>query len=238
MTVSSLVHVALDGPRDRTLGAMTGGTAFDRPFIDKYIYQEVDQMDLHDRMTIVEVGDINYTDTLPCARRLVLRYSKDRNMWHDRKLMNKEHIIHGDLNDPYSLPGDLCSLLILPQTLQYCADVLTALKSAYRMLRRGGRVIITMACSSPRSVNTETEDWRDTWRMMPGPHYKSLMHRAGFTNCSQRWFGNFPATIFFHAGVTVEEAFVYMLPEERKSVLSVLDEDYPLVVGFAGTRGN
>jgi SAM-dependent methyltransferase len=197
------------------------GTPVDRVYIARFLAEHA--VDVRGR--VLEVGDAAYTR----------RYGGRRVTGGDILDIdpgNQAATILADLAQPDSLPADRFDCFLLIQTLQYVADVQTALRNAWRSLRPGGVLLVCVPGISRLDPDPGPE--YDLYRFSPAGLTATL--RAALPAAGQRvaGYGNLLAAVAFLYGIAAEE----LRPEE----LAAYDPHYPVlaaarVVKPAGPAG-
>jgi SAM-dependent methyltransferase len=135
--------------------------------------------------------------------------------------------IEGNLTQPEALPHDRIDCFICTQTYNFIADVETALRGTYQLLKPGGVVLATVGGISQVSTYDSTR-WGDYWRFTPqGIRY--LFERVfPEENVEVEVWGNCFATTLFLQGLAYEEI------DARK--LYPADERYPVTISVVARK--
>ena len=137
-------------------------------------------------------------------------------------------IIEGDLTKPDTLPEETIDCFICTQTLNFIYDVHVAVKGIHKVLRPGGRALVTVAGASQIS-RYDYERWGDYWR------FSDLAIKKLFLECFKEeklkvvTFGNLAALMALLQGFAVEDL-------EHPGILDQKDPDYPCTIGVVATR--
>ena len=134
----------------------------------------------------------------------------------DRK--NKSANIYGDLKNLKGIVEDeTYDCIILTHVLGFIDDLDSAVSEIYRILKKGGVVLVTTACFSPTY-----KDSRNFWRILPeGAKYLFSKH-FGINNVSVSSYGNVLAGQCFWVGMSQEDL--------SKEGLEYNDPQFPCIV--------
>jgi SAM-dependent methyltransferase len=184
------------------------GTPVDRIYIERFLAEYAIDVRGH----VLEVGDAGYTRRYGGS---VVTHSDVL----DIDPGNRAATIVADLARPGSLPNDRFDCFLLIQTLQYVADVQTALRNAWRSLRPGGVLLVCVPGISRLDPDPGPE--HDLHRFTPAGLAATL--RAGLPAVEQRTvgYGNLLTAVAFLYGIAAEE----LRPEE----LAAHDPHYPVL---------
>jgi len=192
------------------------GTPIDRYYIERFLARHASDI----RGRALEVGDASYCQRFGGAavtRQDVLHVSKDA----------PGATIVGDLARTGVLPEAAFDCMVLTQTLHLIYDMKTALAEAYRALRPGGVLLLTV----PGISQLDRGRWNDTWSWSLTPYSARRMFSELFSEEELEIgsHGNvFAATAFLH-GVALEEVATTKLDE--------VDAVYPVVVTVRARKG-
>lgn len=134
-------------PFSRAFGYDRGGPV-DRYYIDNFLEKNSPFV----KGRVLEIGDNEYT----------LRFGGSK--------VTKSDILHvndtnpnatfiGDLTNAPQIPSDAFDCIILTQTLHLIYDYQEAIKTCYRILKRGGVLLLTTPGITPIDVG----EWKSTW---------------------------------------------------------------------------
>jgi SAM-dependent methyltransferase len=184
------------------------GTPVDRVYIARFLAEHAVDVRGH----VLEVGDPAYTR----------RYGGSMVTSGDVLDIdpgNQAATIVADLARPGSLPSDRFDCFLLIQTLQYVADVQTALRNAWQSLRPGGVLLVCVPGIS--RLDPVPGPDHDLHRFTPAGLAATL--RATLPAAEQRavGYGNLLAAVAFLYGLAAEE----LRPEE----LAAYDPHYPVL---------
>lgn len=125
-----------------------------------------------------------------------------------------------DLSKADRLPSTHFDCIILTQTLQYIYDYTSALKHCYRMLKKGGTLLMTVPGISP----IERGDWHKSWLWS----FNETLINKIFTelfpseNFKIQGYGNVYAAMSFLHGIGLVEA--------DQAKLDIRDTSYDIVI--------
>jgi peptidoglycan/xylan/chitin deacetylase (PgdA/CDA1 family) len=189
------------------------GLPIDRRYIHRFLADHAEDVRGH----VLEMLDAELTTTLTTT------YGGDR---VDRSEVldidpgNARATVIADLRVAEQLPSNVYDCFILTQTLHLIDDMPAALKTAYRVLKPGGVLLVTLPCAS--MVAVEYGPRGDHWRVT----------EAGARALFERVFRPEDLMICAHGNVLTTASFLYGLccddldPDE----FSYDDPAYPLLV--------
>jgi SAM-dependent methyltransferase len=206
-----LFHPAFLGSLRRTtpIGRAWGfdrGTPIDRYYIERFLAEH--RQDIRGR--VLEVKDSTYTDRFATGvtERDVLDIDPD----------NPRSTIVADLAAADDVPSNRFDCFILTQTLQFVYDTRAAIGHAYRILRPGGTLLVTVPAVSRAAARAS----RDYWRFTIPSCSRLFTEVFRPEDISIAAYGNVLVNIAFLEGMASEE----LKPHE----LEVNDEEFPLIV--------
>jgi SAM-dependent methyltransferase len=198
------------GGRDR------GALPIDRFYVERFL--GANTRDVQGR--VLEVGESHYTRKYGGAM-------VERSEVLDVKTDAFGATIIDELAGGDQIPSDAFDCVILTQVLHVVADPLTAMRTAHRILKPGGVLLMTLPGLSQIS-RWDAERWGDYWRFTP----LSARHLASsvFSPASilVEAHGNVLAAISFLHGLAAQE-----LDAEE---LEYQDADYPLLITVRATK--
>ena len=167
------------------------GTPVDRYFIAQFL--ERHRADV--RGAVAEIKDSKYTVT----------FGGDR--------VNERHVIDLDAANPVAtlvadlaqagaLPTRTFDCFILAQTIQYVADPAAALAHAYRSLRPGGSLLLTVP--SLARIDPDLGD-DDLWRFTPAGLSRLVASSCPDAQVDVSSYGNLVTAVAFLEGLAAEE---------------------------------
>jgi hypothetical protein len=139
---------------------------------------------------------------------------------------NKATIV-GDLTKSESLPENSYDCFICTQTYNFLYDVPEAIAGTYRLLKKGGTVLATVAGLSQIS-RYDMDRWGDYWRFTD-KSAEILFRKADFSDVKITVMGNCLAAVAFLQGIDVED-----LPQ--KNLLDIVNIDYQVVIGIVAIK--
>jgi FkbM family methyltransferase len=203
-------------PLSRTFG-LDRGLPIDRHYIDEFLHAWRD--DVHGR--VLEVGSDAYTCRVGgprVAHRDVLNLHPDPGT-----------TVVADLTDAAQIHDATYDCFILTQTLPFIFDVHAALRTAYRILKPGGVLLLTVPGISQIS-RYDAERWGDYWRFTPQGVQRLLAESFAPAATTVQSYGNLRA-----AAALLEGRAAHELPAGE---LNHVDADYPvLIAARAQKRG-
>jgi SAM-dependent methyltransferase len=192
------------------------GTPIDRYYIEAFLDEH--RGDIRGR--VLEVRDRRYTE----------RFGSDV---HESDVLdiderNADATLLADLTATDELPEDRFDCFILVQTLQYIYDVEAAVRSAHRLLRRGGVVLVTVPAVSRIARSAGVDG--DYWRFTAASSRRLFAGVFGEENVEVRSYGNVLTGAAFLMGLAAEE----LSAEELRSE----DEFFPVLVAVRAVRAS
>ena len=211
-----LIRPAWLGSLRRTtpLSAVWGadrGTPVDRFYIQRFL--EENRGDIRGR--ILEVGDSRYT------RRFASEVVSSDVV--DRDRANRQATIIADLASADSINSDQFDCFLLIQTLQYIYDLASAVRHAYRILRPGGVLLLTVP-----TVSRVDPALPDHWRFTASSCSALLAEVFPLEDISIRSYGNVLAAIASLTGMAFEEL--------SSRELTKADEYFPLLIAARAAK--
>lgn len=140
---------------------------------------------------------------------------------------NTDATLVADLARPASVPESRFDCFICTQTLQFIFDVPAAIASAYRLLRPGGTLLVTVPCVS--RVGPRYGQETDYWRFTPASCRRLFGDVFGPAAIAVEPLGNVGAGVAFLRGAAVEEV--------PSRVLAANDPDFPVIIAVRAVRG-
>lgn len=191
------------------------GRPIDRYYIDAFLEQH--QSDVHGR--VLEVLDDGFTKRYGGAR--VTRADV-----LDIEPGNRRATVISDLRSGALLEEDAFDCFILTQTLNLIDDMPAAIRQAYRVLKPGGVLLVTLPCVSRRVI--EYGEDGDFWRVLPAAALQLFGSVFGSSNIEVRGRGNLLAMTAFLHGLACEDV------DEHELALD--DDVYPLLVTIRAVK--
>lgn len=137
---------------------------------------------------------------------------------------SKNATIIADLTTADSIPSDVYDCFILTQTLQFIYDLKAALFHAYRILKPGGVLLVTVPSIS--RIDCVAGVQGDYWRFTTASLSKLLEEFFLKENVQVSSWGNYLSGFAFWAGISQSEL--------RREELEFHDENFPVIIsGYA-----
>lgn len=191
------------------------GGAVDRYYIENFLQSQAP----HIRGSVLEIGDNAYT----------LRFGDDRVTKSDILHVDENHpqaTLTGDLSHVPHVPDNSFDCIILTQTLHLIYHYQDALNTCYRILKPGGRLLLTVPGITP----IDHGEWERSW-------FWSFTGRS-VTRMLSEIFS--PAEVFVetHGNVLVASAFLYGLglPELKREQLDFQDPHYQVIIAAVAAK--
>jgi hypothetical protein len=195
-------------PFSNDFGYDRGGPV-DRYYIENFLLAESHSI----KGNVLEIADNAYT----------LKYGGSK--------VTKSDVLHvnvgapgatyfADLSKADNLPSDHFECIILTQTLQFIYDYTAALKHCYRMLKKGGVLLVTVPGISP----IEGGEWRSKWLWAFNETSMNRIFSEFFpvNSFMVKGYGNVYAAVSFLHGVGITETI--------KSKLDIRDTAYDVII--------
>ncbi|MGH7348947.1 MAG: methyltransferase domain-containing protein [Candidatus Rokuibacteriota bacterium] len=198
--------------RTRPIGRDYGydrGRPIDRYYIERFLSHHAPDI----RGRVLEVGDATYTR----------QFGADRVEISDVLHVDEANpgaTIVGDLTSADHIPSGTFDCFILTQTLQLIYDVPAALQTAYRILKPGGVLLVTV----PGISQISSDEWGPTWYWA----FTALSARCLFEEA----FPKEQVEVEAHGNVLAATAFLQGLATEelRKEELDYSDRAYEMLI--------
>ncbi len=187
------------------------GTPVDRYYIARFLQRY--RADIHGR--VLEVKDSGYTD----------RFGTDitgRDVL-DIDPANRAVTIVADLACAEEIPSESFDCFVLTQTLQYIYEPRSALRHAWRILRPGGVLLVTVP-----GLSRLAPPLVDYWHFTPGGCSRLLSETFGPGAVSVFSYGNVLAATAVLTGMAAEE----LSPRE----LLARDVRYPVIIAARAVK--
>lgn len=201
-------------PFDNGFGYERGGP-IDRYYIENFLANESSCI----AGRVLEIGDNEYT----------LRYGQkavtQSDILHVNESNEKATFI-GDLTNAPHLPDNTFDCIILTQTLHLIYDYKLALKTCYRILRSGGKLLIT----SPGITPIDKGEWKDTWYWSFTDKALQKLLRETFNpeDIEIKTFGNVFTAASFLYGMGLHE-----VPKDK---LDYTDPQFQVIITVKATK--
>lgn len=182
------------------------GTPVDRYYIERFL--EAHRADIRGR--VLEVKDSGYTDRYGAA--------VERADVLDIDPANPHATIIADLAAADTIPSDTFDCFVLTQTLLLIYDVQSAVAHAYRILRPGGVLLVTVPAVSRICISLKNDYWRFTVASCSALFGEVF----GPDDIVVRSYGNVLTATAFLTGMAYEEL--------TGKELDAHDENIPLII--------
>jgi len=137
---------------------------------------------------------------------------------------NKNATLIADLSAADLLPSDAFDCFVLTQTLHLIYDTRAAIRHAYRLLRPGGVLLVTV----PSVSRIVPESKNDYWRYTAASCSLLFEEAFGRENTMVRTYGNVLACIAFLTGMAAEEL--------SRQELEKNDAAFPLLIAVRAVK--
>jgi SAM-dependent methyltransferase len=186
------------------------GTPVDRYYIESFL--EENRKDITGRT--LEVADTEYID----------RYGTGVTKADvlDIDASNKRATLIADLSAADQIPPSAFDCFILTQTLQLIYDQTEAIGNAYRLLRPGGVLLVTV----PSVSRIDRDFGCDYWRFTTASCQRLFAEWFGAERTTIRSYGNLVTCVAFLQGMAYEELSRQELEEN--------DPAFPLIIAVRG----
>lgn len=202
-------------PFSRVLGYDRGTQSIARYYIDNFYTQSAAYI----KGNILEIGDDTYTKRhgLSVLKSDVLHVVEG----------NPKATVVADLTKPNQIPDNFYDCVILPQTLPFIYDYKAALKDAYRILKPGGAMLVTLSGISQIS-RYDMDRWGDYWRFTSKSARMDFESLFSKENIKVQTYGNVLSTISFLEGLASKEL--------KKKELDYCDPDYEMIISVLAIK--
>ena len=175
------------------------GTPVSRYFIDRFM--ESHRPDITG--VVLEIKNRRYTDCLghDLIRADVL----------DIDASNSDANIITDLATADCIPSDTYDCVMINETLQFVFDLRSAIAHAYRILKPGGVLLVTVTCTVQH--DGELKDF-EMWHLTPSAGQRLFSEPFGANNVEVESYGNFLGCSAGLAGLAFEDLDPGMLQED------------------------
>jgi SAM-dependent methyltransferase len=191
------------------------GKPLDRYYIENFLARHA--QDVHGQ--VLAIGDHFYTR----------KYGGDRVTQSDVLHVeegNPNATIVGDLTDAPHIPSDSFDCFILTQTLQLIYEVRLALKTAHRVLKPGGVLLVTIPGITPLNDHEWNECWCWSFTTLSAQRLFEELFPA--ENIEIETFGNVLAATAFLQGLAAQEV--------QTDELDYCDPSYPVIITIRAVK--
>ena len=131
------------------------------------------------------------------------------------------NVIKGDFVTGEGIWENMADCLIFTQTLQFIYDIHSVVRNIYKMLKPGGKVLITGAVTAQLSLH-DYYNWGEYWRFTDHSMKKLLCEAFEEDKVEVASYGNVKTAVAFLFGLCTEDLSEFDLEFN--------DEQHPLVV--------
>ena len=191
------------------------GGAIDRYYIEKFLTEQSALI----KGNVLEIADNSYS----------LKFGGARIIKSDILHINEDApgaTYVADLGQENSMPSNHFDCIILTQTLQFIYDYKLALKNCFRMLKKGGTLLLTVPGISPIELGEWHKFW--LWSFNEASIQKICSELFFEESYSISSFGNVYAAVCFLHGIG--------LTEVDKTKLDVRDQAYDVILTLRLTK--
>lgn len=191
------------------------GTPIDRVYIESFLTEHAHSI----RGRTLEVVSDEYT----------IRFGANRTTRRDivdSRPENSRATIIGDLSNLGSEWNDTFDTIVLTQTLHLIYDLKTAVSTLYRLLRRGGTVLVTVPGLTPVDRHKEYDTWY--WSLTEVSARRLFSDVFGSDSTHVAVYGNVCSAVCFLQGLAAEE----LKPE----MLNSRDRHFPVTIGICAIK--
>ncbi|MEG3439698.1 class I SAM-dependent methyltransferase [Pannus brasiliensis CCIBt3594] len=193
------------------------GQPIDRYYIEKFLARHAGDI----RGRVLEMADRRYTE----------RYGGDRVTRSDVLHVeegNPEATIVADLTDAPQIPDESFDCFILTQTLQFIYETRPALKTAHRILKPGGILLVTISGISPMSDPEWSRGWFWNFTTLSARRLFEEVFPDGSFEVES--FGNILSAIAFLQGLASREL--------RGEELEYRHPGFPVTIAVRAVKSN
>jgi SAM-dependent methyltransferase len=191
------------------------GVPIDRYYIENFLSRHSQDV----RGRVLAIGDAYYTYKFGATN------VTQSDVLHVEE-GNPEATIVGDLTDAPQIPSDTFDCFILVQTLQLIYEVRLAIKTAYRILKPGGVLLVTI----PGITSLNDSDWSKCWCWNFTTLSAKRLLEEVFPpeNIEIESFGNVLSATAFLQGLSTQEI--------RTDELDYRDPSYPVAIAIRAVK--
>jgi SAM-dependent methyltransferase len=188
-------------PLSKVFGYDRGGPV-DRYYIENFLSKNVDA--IHGR--VLEIGDNEYTMRFGAEK-----VHKSDVLHVDER--NKQATFFGDLSNAPSLPDNSFDCIVLTQTLHLIYNHIDAIKTCYRILKPGGKLLLTV----PGISHIDQGEWMEYWLWS--------YTKASIIKLLSEAFSERKITVETHGNVLSATAFLFGMGKTEISEMKLNDHD-------------
>ena len=201
-------------PFSRAFGYDRGGPV-DRYYIDNFLEKNSDLI----KGRVLEIGDNEYT----------IRFGGSRVTQSDILHVNETNpnaTFIGDITNSPHLPGNSFDCIVLTQTLHLIYDYKEAIKTCFRILKPGGKLLLTV----PGITSIDAGEWKSTWYWaFTDISIKRILEETfDVNNITVDAFGNILTATAFLYGMGLQEV--------HKNKLDYYDPSYQVTITAIATK--
>ena len=165
----------------------------------------------------LEFGDTKYIDKYGCrvSKKYTFNYASNSSM--------EGELLKGDLSRIETLPRELVDCIVCVNVLNFIYDLPLALSGLKKILKPGGKIILTVAGAAAHISRYDMDRWGDYWRITDKAAIK-LADEAGFKVLKVETYGNPYSCSAQLNGFSVEDLI--------KEKIEQSHPDYQLVVAL------
>jgi glycosyltransferase involved in cell wall biosynthesis len=201
-------------PFSNQFGYDRGGPV-DRYYIENFLKKNSDAI----KGKVLEIGDNDYTIQYGAAN-----VSKSDVLHIDEQ--NDKATIIGDLSNAPHIADETYDCIILTQTLHLIYNFQDAIKTCYRILKPGGKLLLTV----PGISHIDQGEWKDNWLWS--------FTEASIKKILSESFKRSDYEVQSYGNVLVAASFLYGLgkPELQKEQLDFHDPHYQVIITASATK--
>ncbi|MEE8059670.1 MAG: methyltransferase domain-containing protein [Pseudomonadales bacterium] len=193
------------------------GMAIDRYYIEKFLAANSH----HIQGRALEMGDPFYINKFGDGK------VKQIDVMHVVE-GNPEATIIADLTAADHLPCDQFDCIIFTQSLQMIYDLKTALRTLHRILKPGGKLLMTSAGISKIARRLGKDDWGEYWHLTSQSAEALIAETFPGGECEVATMGNVLSAMCFLHGMAAAE-----LPSDK---LDICDPDFEVLITVVATK--
>jgi hypothetical protein len=191
------------------------GTPIDRVYIESFLKEHAPKI----RGRTLEVVSDEYT----------ARFGGHRTTHRDIVDLHPENAratIVGDLTTLGAEWDDTFDTIVLTQTLHLIYNMQMAVSTLYRLLKRGGTVLVTVPGLTPIDHQKEYDTW--FWSLTEASAFRLFSDVFGSDSTDVAIYGNVGSAVCFLQGLAAEEL--------KSEMLDARDRHFPVTIGICATK--